>query len=259
MPRIRRVQSEANIYHVILRGINKQIIFEEDYDYTRFLQLLTKVKSQIDFELYAYCLMNNHVHLLIGADDLPTLATIMKCLGIRFVKWYNAKYQRSGHLFQDRFRSEPVNTLPYFLTVLRYIHNNPVKAGLVRQPTEYPWSSCSAYTSDKKNSIPLNVQLAFSFFNSRNEILQFFTNENPSDDSDECIDVENHVLHFTDEYARSMILQVSGCRNLHEFPLLHPKLRNQYLKTLGANGLSIRQLSRLCGIPKSTVSRIIAT
>ena len=121
MPRSARKKSKTGIYHVMLRGINQQQIFEDNEDSEKFLQILKDCKAISEFKLYAYCLMGNHIHLLIHETEEP-IEKFMKRIATRFVYWYNIKYQRVGHLFQDRFKSEPVEDDAYFLTVLRYIH-----------------------------------------------------------------------------------------------------------------------------------------
>ena len=125
MPRKSRAKSENGIYHIMLRGINKQIIFEDEEDNKKFLEVLKECKDICDFKLFAYCLMGNHIHLLLKVEK-EELEQIFKRIGARFVYWYNLKYKRSGHLFQDRFKSEPINDDNYFLNVLHYIHQNPV-------------------------------------------------------------------------------------------------------------------------------------
>ena len=138
--------SKSNIYHIMLRGINRQQIFLDEEDHRHFLEVLEQCREISEFRLYAYCLMGNHIHLLLHADGEP-LEQVMKRIGTRYVVWYNNKYARTGHLFQDRYKSEPVQDNGYFLTVLRYILNNPVKAGICRKTEDYPWSSASDYYS----------------------------------------------------------------------------------------------------------------
>ena len=104
-----------NIYHVILRGINQQIIFEDKHDHVQFISIMKHYKKLCGFKLYAYCLMDNHVHLLIEDADIP-LDEIMKKIEVKFVRWYNRKYDRTGNLFQERYKSEPVNNTRYFQT-----------------------------------------------------------------------------------------------------------------------------------------------
>ncbi len=129
MPRQARKKSESGIYHIMLRGINQQQIFEDEEDNTKFIQVLKDCKAVSEYKILAYCLMGNHVHILIKIEKEPIEQVFKRICG-RYVYWYNVKYQRVGHLFQDRFKSEPVEDDAYLMTVIRYIHQNPVKAGL---------------------------------------------------------------------------------------------------------------------------------
>ena len=122
-------KSETGIYHVMLHGINQQQIYEEAEDYWKFVEILNNCQAVSGFKLYAYCLMNNHAHILLKTEQ-ESLEQIFKRIGGRYVYWYNTKYRRNGHLFQDRFKSEPVENNEYFLTALRYIHQNPIKSGI---------------------------------------------------------------------------------------------------------------------------------
>ena len=149
MPRQARKKSESGIYHVMLRGINQQQIFEEDEDYVKFLQIVEDYQAISKYKVYAYCLMSNHIHLLIREEEEP-LEQIFKRIGSKYVYWYNVKYQRKGHLFQDRFKSETVDNETYFLTVIRYIHQNPVKAGICEKIDDYKYSSFQEYFSKTK-------------------------------------------------------------------------------------------------------------
>ena len=102
MPRKARIESKSGIYHIMLRGINRQQIFEDDEDFEKFLWVLKDVKQLSRFKLYGYCLMGNHIHLLLKPENEP-LELIFRRIGSKYVYWYNLKYQRTGHLFQDRF------------------------------------------------------------------------------------------------------------------------------------------------------------
>ncbi|MFT3969894.1 MAG: transposase [Micropruina sp.] len=140
MPRHARQLADSGIYHAMARGVNRDAIFLEDEDFEYFLHALAVTKDASGCHVLAYCLMSNHVHLVLRVDDEP-ISAVMKRLGVRYAGWFNRKYGRAGHLFQDRFRSRPVETDEYFMTLLRYVWNNPVEAGLVGQPEEYRWSS----------------------------------------------------------------------------------------------------------------------
>ncbi|MFT4216374.1 MAG: transposase [Micropruina sp.] len=140
MAREARQLAESGIYHVMLRGVNRDAIFLEDEDFERFLRALSVTKNTSGCLVLAYCLMTNHVHLVVRTAHEP-LATVMKRLGVRYAGWFNRKYGRVGHLFQDRFRSRPVDTDEYLLTLLRYVWANPVEAGLADRAESYRWSS----------------------------------------------------------------------------------------------------------------------
>ena len=136
MIRRARQRSESGVYHVVMRGVNRRDIFHDTDDHQRFLITLAQKKCNQEYELYAYCLMSNHIHLLLREGE-DTVSRIMSRVGTSYAKWYNQKYDRCGHVFQGRYGSESVEDDRYLLTVLRYIHNNPVKAGLVLKAGEY--------------------------------------------------------------------------------------------------------------------------
>ena len=154
MPRQPRQTSGTDIYHVMMRGINHQNIFEEPEDYYQFITTIDRLRVLYDdlglpcgtsFTLYGYCLMANHFHLLIRERE-DTIGNIVKRIASSYVYYYNHKYLRDGHLFKERFKSEPVNDMPYFTTLLRYIHQNPVKAGIVSEVKDYEYSSWGEYS-----------------------------------------------------------------------------------------------------------------
>ena len=149
MPRAAREKSQSETYHIMLRGINQQQIFEDEEDYQKFIEIIKNYQAICEYKIFAYCLMGNHVHLLMEFKKEP-IEQAFKRIGSKYVYWYNVKYQRKGHLFQDRFKSEPVDDDPYFLTVIRYIHQNPVKAGLCKKVEEYKYSSYGEYLNGSK-------------------------------------------------------------------------------------------------------------
>ena len=128
IPREPRVKSSTDIYHVILRGHNQTQLFYDDQDYCVFLDRVKRYKDECGFSLYAYCLMGNHIHLLIAAlfGDLPQ---IIQKIALSYSRYFNTRYDRSGYLFQGRYKSFPVETTEYLVAVFRYIHTNPREIG----------------------------------------------------------------------------------------------------------------------------------
>ena len=249
MPRQARKHAESGIYHVMFRGIDRQLIFEDKQDYLFLLEILQECKEFCNFELYAYCFMGNHVHLLIKVLD-NNLESIMKRISGRYVYWYNVKYKRIGHLLQDRFKSEPVEDDSYFLTVLRYIHQNPVKAKLCKKPEDYPYSSYLSYIS--KDDL-VDTQFALDIL-----VLDEFIKFNNTPNSDDCLDVASPMRQaVTDDQARVIIKKVSSCGTIVEFQTLDEKKKSYYIKKIHEKGVSVRQLSRLTGSSKGMVEKWI--
>lgn len=146
-----RKLTQSKLYHVIIRGINRQDIFFDNQDKRKFKKELKKAKEKFEYSLYAYVLMPNHVHLIIYDKD-NNLSKIMHSILVSFSEYTNKKYKRNGHLFQNRFKSKPIENNEYLKTAIKYIHYNPEKAG-IGSYNEYEWSSYKEYTN--KNSYDL--------------------------------------------------------------------------------------------------------
>ncbi|MHB8157219.1 MAG: REP-associated tyrosine transposase [Desulfocucumaceae bacterium] len=250
MPRKARKKSESGVYHIIMRGINRQSIFEDEEDFVKFFQTIQHYKEQSGYEIYAYCLMGNHVHLLLKMGQEP-LEQVMRRICGSYVYWYNQKYQRIGNLFQDRFKSEPVEDDTYFLIVQRYIHQNPIKAGLVRSAEQYKWSSFNEYVN-KTTVVDTNFTL--EIFNSDKEkAIKNFIHYNNEANDDVCLEIEEKH-RITDEEARNIIKKVCKVNNASDMQRLDILTRNRYLKELKEEySLSIRQIERLTGINRGIV------
>lgn len=143
MARKPRIHYHGAVNHVITRGNNKENIFYENADKAKYLDLLKKYMEKYDFLLYAYALMDNHLHLLIEVRDIP-LSGIMQGLQLSYTQYFNKKYDRVGHVFQQRYKAVLCGKDDYLLTLIKYIHENPTKAGLSTL-LDYEWSSHKDY------------------------------------------------------------------------------------------------------------------
>lgn len=246
MARAARVKSASGIYHIVIRGINKQFIVADEEDNQKFLAVLKECKHISGYKIYAYCLMGNHIHLLLKTET-EGLEQIFKRIGARYVYYYNWKYKRSGHLFQDRFRSEPVDNDSYLLTVLRYIHNKPVAAGLATAPAQYPWSSYQEYLGAPDL---VDGEVVAGLMN-RKEFIRF--HQQPA--AAAVLDISEEPLRLTDEEAKVILREVSGVEDTGAFIGLDAAQRSVFLKELRQRGLSIRQISRLTGVSKALVEK----
>jgi putative transposase len=153
MPRPPRIDVPGLIYHVISRGARQLPIFHDDQDRQMFLRLLIGTRAKFAFRMHAYCLMTNHFHLLLQTLEDSSLSELMQFSKHAFSRWINMKYERTGHLFQGRFHSIPVQTDAYFTTVASYIHLNPVRAGIVALPEEYAWSNYGRLIRGEQDSV----------------------------------------------------------------------------------------------------------
>jgi REP element-mobilizing transposase RayT len=144
MARKQRIHYPGALYHVILRGNARQDIFFDDGDRSRFILLLQEAVEKFGFRIHAYCLMTNHVHLAVQVGVTP-LSRIMQNLSLRYTTWINRRLNRSGHLFQGRYKAVLIDADSFLLELVAYIHLNPVRAGMVATPENYHWSSHCAY------------------------------------------------------------------------------------------------------------------
>ena len=249
MPRAARIKSNSGIYHIMLRGINQQNIFEDDEDKEKFLDVLRECKVISGYRVFGYCLMGNHVHLLIKFEsEQPEL--VFKRIGGRYVYWYNMKYQRIGHLFQDRFKSEPVNDEAYLLTVLRYIHQNPIKAGLCKRIEDYKYSSYLEYIG---RTYLVDTDFVYELMNKED-----FSEFNNEQNSDSCLEISDGVrFRPTDEQVKKEIKRLTNCSNIGEVQALSDEMKSHLVFKLYSCGGSVRQISRLTGISKGVVERCI--
>lgn len=252
--RRKRTLSYTNIYYIIIRSVNQQIIFEDDRDYEKFLKTLQDCKAIFAFDLYAYCLMNNHVHLLMKCD-YRTMSSLFQLHGSKFVSWYNTRYNRIGPLYQDRFKSIPVEDMHYFFSVLLYIHNNPVKAGTCKHPNEFHWSSFHAYFGKKDDLV--NTEFAEKLCGSQYALQNLLENESGLADPMEAPEKAKRSRHMTDEDALVLFKELTGCRSPSDIQHMSREERNDIIRLLSKHHLTQAQIARTCGIARSTVCRIL--
>jgi putative transposase len=142
MPRMARVVLPHYPHHVIQRGHNRQVIFAAPHDYERYLETLREFKGRYGVAVHAYCLMTNHVHLLLEPREADGLGKLMRRLAGRQTRYHNRLEGRTGTLWEGRYKSSPVQSDEYLLACCRYIELNPVRAQIASEPQDYPWSSC---------------------------------------------------------------------------------------------------------------------
>jgi len=247
-----RKKSETGIYHIVFRGINKQNIFDDDEDRRKFLETLKYYKGLCNYLLYGYCLMDNHIHFLIKERD-ETISQLVKRISASYVHWYNEKYERCGHLFQERFKSETVESEDYFLVALRYIHQNPVKAGIAQNVSNYLWSSYQEY--DGKSGLS-DIDFALGLFsNSREKAISLFKAYTNEKNRDECLDYQARRAKSDEEVVVS--LNELGIKNICQLQQMNKQERDDVIRSIKAEAnITVRQLARITGISKSLIARL---
>ena len=148
-----RVLMENVYYHVISRGNQKQSVFLQEADFEKYLCLLKRYKRKYQFSLYAWCLMQNHVHLILEVRKPKDLAKIIQGLNLAYARWFNKRYNKVGHLWQGRFKSMIIEKDKYALDCINYIEANPLRANIKLTPLDYPWSSLKARVLGDKTTL----------------------------------------------------------------------------------------------------------
>lgn len=174
MARKPRIWWPGASYHIMTRGNHRLEIFRDDEDRQYFLSVLAQTQEKYPFHLHAYCLMTNHVHYQLETTNIE-LGTIMKMINMRYAIYFNKKYRFVGQLLQGRFRSEPIMDDRYFLSINRYIHLNPVKARIVADPKDYPWSSYQVYLKGVSSTLVLTDKTLGYFNEPKVENFKTFT------------------------------------------------------------------------------------
>ena len=246
MPRQARKESGTGIFHIMMRGINHQNIFEDEEDNYQFINTLDRMRVRYDDDgnpcgsnctYYAYCLMSNHFHLLIRERE-ETVGETVKRIASSYVYYYNRKYGRDGHLFKERFKSEPVNDMAYFTVLLRYIHQNPVKAGIVEHVKDYDFSSWGEYDG--------TVEPVFQICDTHTVLnripfkeLEEWVND-PLDDDVQCLEIEKKIYSKpSDDQVWQEIIKIAGVTCSSDFQKIDKTKQREALGQLRELGASV--------------------
>jgi REP element-mobilizing transposase RayT len=208
-------------YHVLSRGNEKKEIFRDDKDYLKFLDTLGTMADRFKLEVHAYVLMKNHYHLLIRTKE-ANLSRAIQWLGVSYSVWFNRRHQRSGHLFQGRFKSFLIQNERYFTAMCHYIHGNPLRAGLTKRLPDYRWSSYQVY-ADKNHHLPwLTTDLVLGMYGGspkrfiREQQLYF------QEDTDLLRDLRHGLYLGSEEFSEECVerARIEGHREKPQYRLL---------------------------------------
>ena len=246
MPRTARQQSKLFLYHIMVRGNGKQILFECDEDRERYLVKLYFCFKEQKLTLLAWCLMDNHVHLLVYDED-GALPVAMARINGSYAQYYNEKYHHVGHVFQDRYRSKPVESERQLLETVRYIHNNPEDAHICKAKN-YRWSSYKEYLGSPRLT---NPNIVLDILGGRTNYKRFSREKSdPSLRLDFACNPSTETLVSIARDALSPI-EPSSVSSLPR------EQRNRCLCTLRTVGFTYRQMERLTGVSRGTIEYVM--
>ena len=254
MSRQARIQSPTDYYHVMMRGNNRESIFSKDEQKRFFLESLKMQDEDRLIDIVAYCIMDNHVHIVVKANVFD-LAKAIKRINIKYAMNFNQKRDRIGHVFQDRFKSEAIEDDKYLIQVIRYIHNNPVAAKMAKSPRDYHWSSYNEYIN--KNIIIGSQQKDFvlEYFSSNLEQFQEFHKQK---DNNEYLEIKEDIENERLEQAQGVISEYFEQRGLIDAKqvIKNPVYLEEIIQNLlKGSRLTHRQIANLLGISNNVVHK----
>ena len=244
MPRIPRNVIDTSFFHIMCQGNNKEFIFKNEEDISTYKRLIKKYKND-DMEVIAYCIMNNHAHLLLYVNNIKVLTKFMHKVNTVYGIYYNKKYDKVGYVFRDRFKSEPICSRYYLLKCIDYIHLNPVKANLCKYPEMYEYSSYKEYFGKKYIISDKGINLAF---NSCEIVYKI------KDTKLDFMDIETK-----EEKCKRIILEFLKDNNLTKEEVIKNKNKmKELIKKLNIeNRISYRIIENEIGLKKDKLRRMV--
>jgi len=256
MPRLPRKYNDIGIYHIMVRGNAKQNIFIDSQDKRKIIKTILQKRNEELFSIYAFCIMNNHAHLVVKELN-ESISKFMKRITTSYAFYFNAKYDRVGHVFQDRFKSEIIKDEPYLLSVIRYVHNNPEKA-CVMSKEKYPWSSYNDYISADKN-LPEVKEILNIFSHNTEQSIEMFKDFSNQIERRDFLDVgmdNKNSKETLFQYIEGFLKD----NNISKIDLKNNKYilqRNVLIKNIIKNyNFSKRTIAKAIGINRETVRKM---
>lgn len=233
MARKSRNYMESSFFHIMVQGLNKEYIFNSNIDKKEYLRIIQNTKIQYNIEIVSYCIMDNHVHLLVGVKKNEELSKFMHKVNTLYALYYNKKYDRVGYVYRNRYKSQIIYSEKQFYTCINYIHNNPVKAGICKNPYEYEYSSFKDFDDGFK--FDSNVH------NEETGNITFIEDEEQT---------ENEIQELIENYLIYNSLKLEKLKeNKENLKELIEILRNKY-------NISLRKIAMYLNIPRETIRRL---
>ncbi len=255
MPRDIRKFGIKRVNHVIIRGVNKQDIFLDKQDKSKFVKEMLNTKEKYHYELYAFVIMPNHVHM-VTYDKEVNLPAIMNSLQTRYVNYFNKKYERVGHLFQDRYFNKMIEDEDYLKNTIRYIHKNPEKA-FITEKENYEWSSYNKYINNDNSIVDIEKFLKILDENQEIAINKFreYHKQNEENKLSDAIEYELQTK-LTDEQLIEALkekFKIDNIQNIQQYS--NKKIIELVQDIVNIPYISLNQLSRVTGINRKILRK----
>lgn len=247
MPRISRTTYPKGFFHIMSQGIEKNKIFKTNKEKEKYIELMEKYLKDYDIRIIAYCVMTNHVHILIYTNDVLEISKYMKVLNSSYGTFYNKINDRVGFVYRNRFQSQYIYDNSYLKNCIKYIHMNPVKANIVKEESDYKYSSYNNYIDDKQNSI-ISKQKIIEIFQKEEYINEF---KELKDEEIEIIDIDREEENFKVAVKKYLLEKNTDLRKIKDSD---NDLIN-FCKILKERGYRQKQISKLLEISESVLSR----
>ena len=250
MARISRQNLSSSYFHVMVQGINKEYIFSTKEMKEKYKKLLKDNIQKSNVKLLSYCIMSNHAHMLMYVQNSQEVSKLMQKINTSFAKFYNRKNNRVGFVFRDRFSVQQILNQQHLYNCLAYIHNNPVKAGIVKNPQDYEYSSYREWVSQKEIIDEMSNELIFG--EDKNNINEFYK-----------IHLNNHISDIEDIVENVDYRQIIAKYEKNKRNTIENIIKNQYilqdivLELKNEANLSIRQISSILKINRPKITKII--
>lgn len=249
MPKAARQRSESGYYHVVPKGIADQLIFENDDDRSMYLELLRKAKAETDVKIHAYCLMSNHVHLVVE-DERGKLSEFMKYVTERYAMYYAQQIGRTGGIFRKPFWSEPIESDEYLLCAVRYVHANPSAAGICAA-SRYEWSSAKDYLG--RQTEITDTEMVLEMLGGRAGFIEF---SKPSNATALPFPKSGLAHHLSDDEALVIAKAILGDTGIN-LAACDKASRDAGIALLSERGFSVPQISRITGVGRGVCNYIL--
>ena len=245
MPRIPRNYMTVPFFHIMTQGINKEYIFENNIDKRKYIELINLKKENLRIRLLAYCIMDNHSHILVKIEKIEQMTEFMQKINTKYAIYYNKKYNRVGYVFKNRYKSQPIQSMKHLLCCIDYIHNNPVKAGICKDKSDYLFSSFSTIYSGSQEQVKNELEnIIIENTIVEEEVEEFILLE------DESIDKKQICREYVSKYIKD--------RKISKVELIKDKkILKEIVKELRNKDISYRTMQEVLGISRETLRNLL--